>query len=112
MLRKKLTEDDEFLQDKTALVQSIFGGKVSQVAVDIIATASRQRWSSTPDFGTALRRQNSLVVLAAAERDGSIESVEDELFRFRDSSTPIRSSLRCCRITPTTPVSGSLCWTG
>ncbi|MCB1293561.1 MAG: F0F1 ATP synthase subunit B/delta [Gordonia sp.] len=81
VLRKKLTEDDEFPQGKTALVQSIFGGKVSQVAVDIIATASRQRWSSTPDFGTALRRQNSLVVLAAAERDGSIESVEDELFR-------------------------------
>ena len=28
-----------------------------------------------------LRRQNALVVLTAAERDGSIEQVEDELFR-------------------------------
>ncbi len=81
VLRKKLTEDDEFPQGKTALVNSLFAGKASPVAVDIVAAAARQRWSTTADFGTALRRQNSLVVLAAAERDGSIESVEDELFR-------------------------------
>ncbi|MBD0023265.1 F0F1 ATP synthase subunit B/delta [Gordonia pseudamarae] len=81
VLRKKLTEDDEFPQGKTALVNSLFAGKASPVAVDIVAAAARQRWSTTADFGTALRRQNSLVVLAAAERDGTIESVEDELFR-------------------------------
>lgn len=81
VLRKKLSEDDEFPQGKTALVNSLFAGKASPVAVDIVAAAARQRWSTTADFGTALRRQNSLVVLAAAERDGSIETVEDELFR-------------------------------
>ncbi|MFZ2241284.1 MAG: F0F1 ATP synthase subunit B/delta [Gordonia amarae] len=81
VLRKKLTEDDEFPQGKTALVNSLFAGKASPVAVDIVAAAARQRWSTTADFGTVLRRQDSLVVLAAAERDGSIETVEDELFR-------------------------------
>lgn len=81
VLRKKLTEDDEFPQGKTALVNSLFAGKASPVAVDVVAAAARQRWSTTADFGTALRRQNSLIMLAAAERDGSIETVEDELFR-------------------------------
>ena len=81
VLRKKLTEDDEFPRAKTARVTALFAGRPSPVAGDRVPPAARPAGPATADFGTALRRQNSLVVLAAAERDGTIESVEDELFR-------------------------------
>ncbi|GAA1481880.1 F0F1 ATP synthase subunit B/delta [Gordonia sinesedis] len=81
VLRKRITEDDENPEGKKRLVHTLFDGKVSPLTVSILATAAAQRWSSTTDFVTALRRQDALIVLTAAERDGVIEQVEDELFR-------------------------------
>ncbi|MBD0863693.1 F0F1 ATP synthase subunit B/delta [Gordonia sp. zg691] len=81
VLRKRLTEDEENTAGKNALVHTLFDGKVAPVVVEVLATASTQRWSSSSDFVVGLRRQNSLIELTAAERDGVIEQVEDELFR-------------------------------
>ncbi|WP_431839394.1 F0F1 ATP synthase subunit B/delta [Gordonia hongkongensis] len=81
VLRKRLVEDDENPEGKKALVHRLFDGKLAPVVVEVLATASSQRWSSSSDFVVGLRRQNSLIVLTAAERDGVIEQVEDELFR-------------------------------
>ncbi|MYR06083.1 F0F1 ATP synthase subunit B/delta [Gordonia sp. SID5947] len=80
VLRKRLTEDEDNTDGQVELAKTLFGGKVSPIVVDILSVAIRQRWSSTSDFTAALRRQNALVVLTAAERDGSIEQVENELF--------------------------------
>ena len=81
VLRKRLVEDDENPKGKKAMVHRLFDGKLAPVVVEVLATASSQRWSSSSDFVVGLRRQNSLIVLTAAERDGVIEQVEDELFR-------------------------------
>lgn len=81
VLRKRLTEDDENPEGKKRLVHTLFDGKVAPLTASLLATAAAQRWSSTADFVTALRRQDALIVLAAAERDGVLEQVEDELFR-------------------------------
>ena len=62
-------------------IRDRFGGKVAPIVVDVVASAAKQRWSSSADFVTGLRRQNALIVLTAAEREGVIEQVEDELFR-------------------------------
>ena len=81
VLRKRLVEDDENPAGKKALVHNLFDGKVAPVVVEVLASASSHRWSSSSDYVIGLRRQNSLIVLTAAERDGVIEQVEDELFR-------------------------------
>ncbi|ACY21172.1 ATP synthase F1, delta subunit [Gordonia bronchialis DSM 43247] len=81
VLRKKLTEDEDNPAGKQQLVSTLFGGKVAPIVVDVVASAAKQRWSSSADFLTGLRRQNALIVLTAAEREGVIEQVEDELFR-------------------------------
>lgn len=81
VLRKKLTEDEDNPAGKQQLVSTLFGGKVAPIVVDVVASAAKQRWSSSADFVTGLRRQNALIVLTAAEREGVIEQVEDELFR-------------------------------
>ena len=81
VLRKKLTEDEDNPAGKQQLVSTLFGGKVAPIVVDVVASAAKQRWSSSADFVTGLRRQNALIVRTAAEREGVIEQVEDELFR-------------------------------
>ncbi|OBA66710.1 F0F1 ATP synthase subunit B/delta [Gordonia sp. 852002-10350_SCH5691597] len=81
VLRKKFTEDEDFPALKKQLVHSLFDGKASPIAVEVVASAVAQHWSQPNDILVALRRQNALVVLTAAERDGQIEQVEDELFR-------------------------------
>ena len=81
VLRKRLTDEDDQPEAKERLVRTLFGGKVSPIVVDVVATAANQRWSTPSDFLAALKRQNALIDLTAADRDGSIEQVEDELFR-------------------------------
>ncbi|MFW0784213.1 F0F1 ATP synthase subunit B/delta [Gordonia sp. CPCC 206044] len=80
VLRKKLTDDDDNPAGKEQVVRSLFGGKVSPIVVDVLVAAVKQRWSSSADFTAGLRRQNALVVLTSAERDGTIEQVENQLF--------------------------------
>ncbi|MET9201340.1 F0F1 ATP synthase subunit B/delta [Gordonia sp. NPDC003585] len=81
VLRKKLTEDEDNPAGKEQLVSTLFGGKVAPIVVDVVASAAKQRWSTSTDFIAGLRRQNALIVLTAAEQEGQIEQVEDELFR-------------------------------
>lgn len=45
-------------------------------------TAVSQRWSSTDDLLYGVRHLARLALLVRAERDGQIEDVEDQLFRF------------------------------
>ncbi|MDL9937028.1 F0F1 ATP synthase subunit B/delta [Gordonia sp. ABSL1-1] len=81
VLRKRLTEDEDNPTAKETLVRNLFGGKVAPIVVDVVAAGAKQRWSTSADFLVGLRRQNSLIVLTAAERAGVIEQTEDELFR-------------------------------
>ncbi|NMO04971.1 F0F1 ATP synthase subunit B/delta [Gordonia sp. TBRC 11910] len=81
VLRKKLAEPSDAADAKKALVTSLLSGKVSEPALAITATASAEKWSTGADFTAALQRQSDLSVLAAAENEGVIDRVEDELFR-------------------------------
>ena len=81
VLRKKLSEVADDTTPKEALVRRLFENKVSPVVLTILVSAATGRWSSTPDFVAGLRRQAALVVLTAAEREGTIDQVEDDLFR-------------------------------
>lgn len=81
VLLKRLVEDDDNVAGKKQLVHNLLDGKVAPVVVEVVAEAAVQRWSSARDLIAALRRQATLIVLTAAERDGVIEQVEDELFR-------------------------------
>lgn len=96
VLRKRLTEDEDNTAGQVKLVENLFGGKVSPVVVEILSAAVKQRWSSSADFSAALRRQNALIVLTAAERDGVIEQTENELFsvaRLLDQNPQLASLL-------------------
>lgn len=82
-LRRALTDPSAKGDAKSALVQGVFGGRVSDETVDVVATAAAGgRWSSSVDFLEALERLGVLAYVISAEGDGGVDDLEDGLFRF------------------------------
>ncbi|MCW2528238.1 MAG: synthase subunit delta [Pseudonocardiales bacterium] len=81
-LRRTLADPATDAESRGRLVRSILDGKVGAEALEIIAAAVTQRWSTPWDLADALSVVSDDVLLASAEQDGQLDEVEDELFRF------------------------------
>ncbi len=81
-LRRALTDPSRDGEAKASLIANLFGGKVSGAAVDLVAGLVRSRWSAGGDLTDAIESMAVSALLAAAERGGRLDAVEDELFRF------------------------------
>jgi F-type H+-transporting ATPase subunit delta len=81
-LRRALTDPARDGEAKATLVQRIFTRRVSGAAVDVLGGLARSRWSQAGDLTDAVERYATSALLAAAERAGHLDTVEDELFRF------------------------------
>jgi F-type H+-transporting ATPase subunit delta len=81
-LRRILTDVSTDAEAKAGLVRQLFGGKLDDASVEIVAVAARQRWAGTRDLGFALERVGVVAVVRAAERDGQADALEEELFSF------------------------------
>lgn len=82
VLRRHLTDPGTPRQAREQLVRALFGGKVSDPAVTVVAGLATARWSTPSDLLEALETLARRVVFVLAEREGVLEDVEDELFRF------------------------------
>jgi F-type H+-transporting ATPase subunit delta len=81
-LRRALTDATSAQRARTGLVHDLFGGKVSQVTLDLLAKMSADRWSSSRDLADATGQLAVLATAAAADSSAQLDEVEDELFRF------------------------------
>lgn len=81
-LRRYLADPATAEQDRTRLADTVFGGKVSDPTLATLQALAASRWSRSADLLDALEALARQSMLAIAERDGVIEEVEDELFRF------------------------------
>jgi F-type H+-transporting ATPase subunit delta len=81
-LRRALGDPSTDASSRGELARSLFGGKVSDTAAGLIADAVALRWSSPWDLTDGLEILADNTLLAAAEQDGQLDAVEDELFRF------------------------------
>lgn len=101
-LRRALTDPSNSGERKAGLVRSVLGGKVGDTTVDLVSGMVRSRWSVPRDFVDAVEGLADSADLVAAEREGSLEETEDELFRFSRtlSSSP---ELRAALINPNAP---------
>ena len=81
-LRRALGDPSTDASGRANLARSLFGGRVGDVALGLIADAVALRWSSPWDLTDALEILADDTLLAAAEQDGQLDAVEDELFRF------------------------------
>jgi ATP synthase F0 subunit b/ATP synthase F1 delta subunit len=82
VLARHLSDPSTDSDRKVQLVERLFSGKVSDEALDILKTASSQRWSSSSDLIRGIQHVARLALIVRAEADGQIEDVEDQLFRF------------------------------
>lgn len=82
VLRRHLADPSTDPQARQQLVDTVFGGKIGQPALDVLNGLTASRWSSSADLLDVAEQLAREVALARAQRDDAIENVEDELFRF------------------------------
>ncbi|HLH14487.1 MAG TPA: F0F1 ATP synthase subunit delta [Solirubrobacteraceae bacterium] len=81
-LRRTLGDPAATPERRAGLLQNLLEGKVGRQALDIASTAVSERWSTPWDLTDALESAGDDALFAAAEKDGSFDRIEDELFRF------------------------------
>lgn len=95
-LRRLLADPATAESERARLADTVFGGKVSPAAMQTLTGVATDRWSRAGDLVDAIEMLARRALLAVAEQDGSLEDVEDELFRFArvlDSETRLRELL-------------------
>jgi F-type H+-transporting ATPase subunit delta len=81
-LRRMLADPTREAQAKTGLVRRLLGGRIGAPALDLVSGLVAERWSEPADLADACEQLAALAIVEVAERDGSLDDVEDELFRF------------------------------
>ncbi|CCH76224.1 ATP synthase subunit delta [Nostocoides japonicum T1-X7] len=81
-LRRALTDPSREGDVKRGVAERIFHGKLRESALGIVTTLAGQRWTADRDLTDTIASLAVQTVLAAAEREGRADDVEDQLFRF------------------------------
>ena len=81
-LRRALTDPGRPRDARVALVQQLFGGKISTQAQEILTAAVAGRWVSSRDLADALDQLSVEADVAYADGARKLDDVEDELFRL------------------------------
>ncbi len=95
-LRRALTDPGTSEQGRQQLVHGLLDGRVSKMAVQVVAEAVTMRWGGGRALSAALERQAVRAQLLLADREGLLEETEDELFRFArvvESTPEVRDAL-------------------
>ncbi|GGS19873.1 ATP synthase subunit delta [Streptomyces humidus] len=95
-LRRVLTDPAQSADRKAELVQRLLGSQISGPTADLVAGTVRSRWSQSRDLVDALEELANIADLTAAQKAGTLDDVEDELFRFGrivSSNTGLRAAL-------------------
>jgi F-type H+-transporting ATPase subunit delta len=95
-LRRALTDPSRNGDDRAALARAVVGDRAGGAALDVLVWAVRARWSTPRDLADALELLAVEAQVAAAEKAGRLDAVEDELFRISRvvaGSAGLRSAL-------------------
>lgn len=95
-LRRVLTDPAQAGERKAELAQRLLGSQISGTTADLVSGTVRSRWSQSRDLVDALEELADIADLTAAQKAGTLDDVEDELFRFGrivSSSTELRAAL-------------------
>jgi F-type H+-transporting ATPase subunit delta len=95
-LRRALTDPARSGDDRAALARAVFGARLSGAAEDLFVWEVRARWSAARDLADAVELLAVEAVVAAADKAGRLDRVEEELFRVGrtvDGSPDLRSAL-------------------
>lgn len=81
-LRQTLADPAMGASAKEGLLSKLLSGKVPDSALSLIGETVNLRWSSDRDMVAAMTEAGQGLLLMAAEKEGRLDRVEEELFRF------------------------------
>jgi len=81
-LRRAMVDPSRDVSAKRALVEGLFGPKISEVATGVLNVLVAQRWADDRDLGDATESLAVEAVVASAELGNRLDALEDDLFRF------------------------------
>jgi F-type H+-transporting ATPase subunit delta len=81
-VRRALTDATSPTAARSGLARRLLDGRVSAPTLDLVTGMVANRWSSPRDLADAAEQLAVMATAAAAERDGQLDDLEDELFRF------------------------------
>jgi F-type H+-transporting ATPase subunit delta len=95
-LRSTLADSGQPQSVRDGLVREVLGGRVSDLALDIVLLVVEQRWSSPMDLVLAIEQLATQASFTLAEADGTLDTTEEELFLFGralDASSSLQMAL-------------------
>src|SRR6476661_4752415 len=81
-LRRALADPATPTEARSGLADRLLSGKVGRPALDLVSDLVSSRWSRSGDLVEAVETLARNAAFGVAEKDGSLDRVEDELFRF------------------------------
>jgi F-type H+-transporting ATPase subunit delta len=81
-LRRALAESARPQDARVGLAERLLSGQISGPALDLVSGLVRSSWADPNDLPAALDALAVQAVLTMAEKNGRLDAVEDELFRF------------------------------
>jgi len=101
-LRRAISDPTKPSAEKAGVIRRLLHGKVSEATEGLVADAAAARWATSGDFADALEQLAIEALTMAAQYGGTLDDLEDDLFRFGRvvSGQP---GLRSALIGPTTP---------
>jgi F-type H+-transporting ATPase subunit delta len=81
-LRRALVDPARSGAQRADLVRSLLAGKLSEIAVDAVATLVSGRFGAPTELLDATERLGAEALLDSGDRAGDLADIEDELFRF------------------------------
>ncbi|CDO89933.1 ATP F0F1 synthase subunit delta [Mycobacterium triplex] len=82
VVTRYLTVPAEDASPRVRLMERLVSGKVGDATLEVLRAAVSERWSANADLGDAIEHVSRQALLEIAERDGQVDEVEDQLFRF------------------------------
>lgn len=81
-VRRLLSDPSVPASARSGLAEELLADRIGRPALDVVKELVSARWSRSLDLVDALETLARRATLAVAEKDGSLDEVEDELFRF------------------------------
>ncbi|MBW0103687.1 F0F1 ATP synthase subunit delta [Pseudonocardia sp. KRD291] len=81
-LRRVLADSSSPESTRVALSERVLEGQISAPAMDLVRGLVRARWSVSINLVDAAESLARQAALSVADKDGSLDDVEDQLFRF------------------------------
>jgi len=81
-LRRALADPGKPAAEKGAIAGALLHGKLSQRAEALVVAAAEAHWATPGDMVDAIEELAIETMVLAADADGELDDLEDELFRF------------------------------